>query len=90
MGHYCENLKRIGGGGGRGRWVGVRGREDPVGGLMDVNEELKLFCIQGGQIRAGLGESKDGVLGWSREVGGWLVARLGVGAMWGMGEVSQE
>ena len=86
-------------GGGVGGGVGSGGR---VGGVrVDVNEELKflgklkkkkIFFLGGGGLGGGVGSGGGQVGG--RAVGGGVRvdvnAMLGVGVMWGMGDVNQE
>ena len=46
---------------------------------------MKIQKNRGCQVRPGMGARGVGV-----GRGGWLVAMLGVGVMWGMGDVNQE
>ena len=51
-----------------------------------VKNEKKKSGGGWGQVRLGMGGARG--VGFGRGGGGWLVAMLGVGVMWGMGDVN--
>ena len=59
---------------------------------MDVNEELKFLGNSQKKIQGGVGVSRGGSGGGGLVVGVRVdvKAMLGVGVMWGMGDVNQE
>ena len=85
---FCENAKKIGGGGGGRVWGGQGECERRSKVIVKIQKKN----MSGGQVRSGIGGGGGGRgVGVGRGGGGWLVAKLGVGGDVGYGgDMNQE